>query len=157
MLTKAPQAELSAHDCRPHKTKARVNRAVSYVALVDHAVQLWADPTVETATVLADLHFLFTRDPTRNRKGRKFERKPLNHSAHLRFHRYKKRICAYLNLIALKRADPKHECCLTVLWTPLYYLHCSSGSFVENAPFPSLPRQNDLPHQYGIFNKGLKA
>lgn len=94
VLTKAPQAELTAQDRRQHKTKARVNRAVSYVALVDHAVQLLADPNVATETVLADLHFLFTRDPTRNRKGRKFERKTLKHSARLRFHRYKKRICA---------------------------------------------------------------
>lgn len=95
VLTKAPQAELAAQDRRRQtKTKAMVNRAVSYVALVDHAVQLLADPRADTETVLADLHFLFTRDPTRNQEGRKFERKKLKHSARLRFHRYKKRICA---------------------------------------------------------------
>lgn len=95
VLTKAPQAELAEQDRRrQNKTKAQVNRAVSYVALLDHAIQLLADPHADTAAVLADLHFLFTRDPTRNREGRKFERKELKHSARLRFHRYKKRICA---------------------------------------------------------------
>ena len=95
VLTKAPQSELAEQDRRrQNKTKAQVNRAVSYVALVDHAIQLLADPHTDTEAVLADLHFLFTRDPTRNREGRKFERKELKHSARLRFHRYKKRICA---------------------------------------------------------------
>jgi Transposase DDE domain len=95
VLTKAPQSELAARDRRrQNKTRAQVNRAVSYVALVDHAIQLLADPHADPETVLADLHFLFTRDPTRNREGRKFERKKLKHSARLRFHRYKKRICA---------------------------------------------------------------
>jgi len=95
VLTKAPQSALAERDRRrQNKTKARVNRAVSYVALVDHAVQLLADPYANTETVLSELHFLFTRDPTRNREGRKFERKKLKHSARLRFHRYKKRICA---------------------------------------------------------------
>ena len=95
VLTKAPQSALAEQDRRrQNKTKAQVNRAVSYVALVDHAIQLLADPHADTAAVLADLHFLFTRDPTRNREGRKFERKKLKHSARLRFHQYKKRICA---------------------------------------------------------------
>ena len=95
VLTKAPQSELAERDRRrQNKTKAQVNRAVSYVALVDHAIQLLADPRADTETVLSDLHFLFTRDPTRNREGRKFERKKLKHSARLRFYRYKKRICA---------------------------------------------------------------
>lgn len=95
VLTKAPQSELAEQDRRrENKTKAQVNRAVSYVALVDHAIQLLVDPHADTEAVLADLHFLFTRDPTRNREGRKFERKELKHSARLRFHRYKKRICA---------------------------------------------------------------
>lgn len=95
VLTKAPQSELAEQDRRrENKTKAQVNRAVSYVALVDHAIQLLVAPHADTEAVLADLHFLFTRDPTRNREGRKFERKELKHSARLRFHRYKKRICA---------------------------------------------------------------
>ena len=95
VLTKAPQSKLAEHDRRRHnKTKAQVNRAVSYVALVERAVQLLADPRADTEAVLADLHFLFTRDPTRNREGRKFERKKPKHSARLRFYRYKKRICA---------------------------------------------------------------
>jgi hypothetical protein len=95
VLTKAPQSALAERDRRrQNKTKAQVNRSVSYTALVDHAIQLLADPHTDTETVLADLHFLFTRDPTRNREGRRFERKKLKHSARLRFHRYKKRICA---------------------------------------------------------------
>lgn len=95
ILAKGPQSELAEKDCRRrNKTQAMVNRAVSYVSLVDRAVQLLADPLTDPETVLDDLRFLFKRDPTRNLKDRKFERKKFNHSARLRFHRYRKRINA---------------------------------------------------------------
>ena len=71
-----------------------VNRSVSYVSLVDRAVQLLADPRADPEEVLDELRFLFKKDPTRNLKDRKFERKKYNHSARLRFLRYRKRINA---------------------------------------------------------------
>jgi len=71
-----------------------VNRSVSYVSLVDRAVQLLADPRFDQEEVLDDLRFLIKKDPTRNLNDRKFERKKFNHSARLRSHRYRKRISA---------------------------------------------------------------
>ncbi len=71
-----------------------VNRAVSYVSLLDRAVQLLADPRADPEEVLDDLRLLFKKDPTRNLKDPKFEHKKLKHSARLRFHRYRKRINA---------------------------------------------------------------
>jgi hypothetical protein len=95
ILTKGPQSELAEEDRRRrNKTKAMVNRSVSYVSLVDRAIQLLADPRTEPEEVLEELQFLFKKDPTRNLKDRKFERKKFNHSARLRFHRYRKRISA---------------------------------------------------------------
>ena len=95
ILTKGPQSELAEKDRRRrNKTQAMVNRSVSYVSLVDRAIQLLADPRTEPEEVLEELQFLFKKDPTRNLKDRKFERKKFNHSARLRFHRYRKRISA---------------------------------------------------------------
>jgi hypothetical protein len=95
ILAKGPQAELAEQDRRRwNKTQAMVNRAVSYVSLVDRAVQLLADPRSDPEEVLDELRFLFKKDPTRNLKGRKFERKKFNHSAKLRFQQYIKRINA---------------------------------------------------------------
>jgi hypothetical protein len=95
ILAKAPQTELTMKDRkRRTKTQAQVNRAVSYVALVDRAAQLLADPRSSPEETLEELHHLFQTDPTRNKTGRKFERKKLKHSAKLSFHRYKKRLTA---------------------------------------------------------------
>lgn len=95
ILAKAPQSELAERDRRRRtKTQAQVNRAVSYVSLVDRVVQLLADPHSDPADVLDELHFLFKKDPTRNEKGRKFERKKFNHAVSLRFQKYNKRITA---------------------------------------------------------------
>lgn len=95
ILAKKPQSELAEQDRRrQNKTQAMVNRAVSYVSLLDHAVQLLADPLKDPEEIIDDLRFLFKKDPTRNLKDRKFERKNLKHSARLRFHQYRKRINA---------------------------------------------------------------
>lgn len=95
ILAKSPQAELTIKDInRQTKTQAQVNRAVSYVALVDRAAQLLADPRSSPEETLEELHHLFQTNPTRNKEGRKFERKKLKHSEKLRFHRYKKRLSA---------------------------------------------------------------
>ena len=95
ILTKSPQAELTIKDIkRQTKTLAQVNRAVSYVALVDRAAQLLADPRSSPEETLKELHHLFQTNPTRNTDGRKFERKKHKHSVPPRFHRYKKRLTA---------------------------------------------------------------
>ena len=95
ILVKGPQSELAERDRRRwNKTRAKVNRAGSYVALVDRAVQLLADPHSDPEDIIDELRGLFKQDPTRNLEGRKFERKKFNHAVSLRYHRYKKRINA---------------------------------------------------------------
>lgn len=94
-LVRRPQAQLCARD-EQHQTCtwAKVNRAVSYVALVDHAVALLADPRADPREVLSQLQHLFLTNPTRHQEGRHFPRPVLKHSRRLRYHQYRKRICA---------------------------------------------------------------
>lgn len=95
VLVKRPQAQLAAQDlARGTQTRAQVNRAVSYVALVERVVALLADPRSSPEVVLEELHHLFQTNPKRQREGRKFERPKLKHSRKLRFHRYIKRVIA---------------------------------------------------------------
>lgn len=95
VLTKSAQKELSARDeVREPETPAKVNRAISYVALVDEAVGLLLDEQVHPEDVLDRLHQLFQKNPTRHRAGRKYDRPKLKHSRKLRYHRYNKRLLA---------------------------------------------------------------
>lgn len=95
ILTQRPQAHLQALDLeRQNQTRAKVNRAVSYVALINHVVELLADPDASPQQTLDELHFLFLRSPTRHRLSRQFPRPDLKHSRRLRFHRYSKRVIA---------------------------------------------------------------
>jgi hypothetical protein len=95
VLTKSAQAVLSERDqARETETQAKVNRAVSYVALVDEAIGLLLDEQVHPEDALDRLRQLFQKNPTRNRAGRKYERLKLKHSRKLRYHRYRKRLLA---------------------------------------------------------------
>lgn len=95
VLTKSAQAVLIERDqAREPETQAKVNRAVSYVSLVDEAVGLLLDERVHPEDALDRLRQLFQKNPTRHRAGRKNERLKLKHSRKLRYHRYKKRLLA---------------------------------------------------------------
>lgn len=95
VLSKSAQQVLSERDeARKTKTQAKVNRAVSYVSLVDEAVGLLLDERVHTEDVLERLRQLFQKNPTRHRAGRKYDRRKLKHSRKLRYHRYRKRLLA---------------------------------------------------------------
>jgi hypothetical protein len=95
VLIKSAQSELSEEAAeRNCANTPRVNRAVSYVSLVDRAVELLADPCRSPDQVLEELHHLLKTNPTRHRAGRKFDRPKLTHARKLRFHRYTKRIIA---------------------------------------------------------------
>jgi hypothetical protein len=72
----------------------QVNRAVSYVSLLDHTVALLADPTVSVEDVVARLHRLLQTNPKYHKAGRKFVRPPRSPSRSLRQHRYRKRLTA---------------------------------------------------------------
>src|SRR5262249_6350495 len=87
VLTKSAQEVLSERDqARETETQAKVNRAVSYVSLVDEAVGLLLDERVYIEDVLDRLHQLFQKNPTRHRAGRKYDRPKLKHSRKLRYH-----------------------------------------------------------------------
>ena len=95
VLTRPAQAALSTlSQQRGCQTVAQVNRAVSYVALVDRVVELLADPRRSPEAVWAELHHLFQTNPTRQRAGRKVDRPKLTHARRLWFQRYIKRIIA---------------------------------------------------------------
>ena len=95
VLVKRPQAELIERDLeRQNQTPAQVNRVVSYVTLIDRVTQLLVDPRSSPEQTLSEIEHLLKTNPTRNPKGRQFEREKLKHSRKLRFHRYIKRLIA---------------------------------------------------------------
>lgn len=95
VLSKNVQQVLRTKDQqKKNKTTAKVNRAVSYVALVDEAVGLLLDPRIHPEDVLDRLYALFQKTPTRHITGRKFDRPTLKPSRKLHYHRYLKRILA---------------------------------------------------------------
>ena len=79
---------------RGNERMPRVNKAVSYVALVGRVVELLADKKRSVEEILEELGHLFKRNPTRERGGRRYERQKLTHARKLRYHRYSKRIIA---------------------------------------------------------------
>jgi hypothetical protein len=79
---------------RGNETLPQVNHAVSYVALTGRMVQLLADEKSPIEQVMIDLKRLFRMNPTRHRKGRKYERENMTHARKLRYYRYTKRVIA---------------------------------------------------------------
>jgi hypothetical protein len=95
VLTKTTQQAFSVQDrAQGNTTRAKVNRAVSYVAMVNEAVHMQLDAMAHTANVLARLQLLFSKNATRHREGRKYARPTLKHARKLRYHRYNKRLLA---------------------------------------------------------------
>jgi hypothetical protein len=94
-LAQSAQAALNARaQKRGLQITPQVNRAVSYVSLLDHTVDLLANPAVELETVVAELHRLLQTNPKRHPPGRKFARPPRSPSRSLRHQRYRKRLTA---------------------------------------------------------------
>lgn len=94
ILTKPEQATLAQQGtARKTKFVPQVNRAESYVALLDRVVLLLLSPQSE-AEVLAELHHLFRKNPTVQRPGRQFIRAPLNYSKIVRYLKYRKKVRA---------------------------------------------------------------
>lgn len=95
VLTPSAQTALTHGDqARQPKTHAQVNRAVSYVALVDHVVALLLQAPRSPEETLAQLHHLFQMTPTRQRPGRQVKRRPLKYSRRVRYLLYRKRLTA---------------------------------------------------------------
>jgi hypothetical protein len=89
VLSKPADAELAQKSAAAQrKHVARVNHAVSYLALVDHAVALLLDPPGTVEETLATLHFLFKTNPTLHRSGRRFPRHRRSGFRRAWFYRY---------------------------------------------------------------------
>jgi len=92
-LAQSAQTALTASaQTRPAKAQPQINRAVSYVSLLDHTVELLADPQRSLEEVVDQLHRLFQTNPKYNAPGRKFDRPTRSPSRSLRDQRYRKRI-----------------------------------------------------------------
>ena len=95
VFAQSAQHSLSVRDqIRQPETRAQVNRAVSYVALLDQVVALLLDSRIAPADTVTHLHRLFQMSPTRVRAGRHVTRPPLKYSRQIRYHRYRKRLTA---------------------------------------------------------------
>jgi hypothetical protein len=94
VLNKSDQQalELEAAENRTRYV-AQVNRAVSYVALVERIVPLLLSEQPQEK-VLAELHHLFRQTPTLQRPHRQVERTPVKYAHRLRFHKYVKKLLA---------------------------------------------------------------
>jgi hypothetical protein len=95
ILSKPAQAVLSAHgESRLCRYAPQVNRAVSYVTVLEHVVPLLSDPRHSPAATLAAIERLFLTNPTRQRPGRHNNRRQRSAAHRLRFAKYGKRILA---------------------------------------------------------------
>ena len=92
-LAHSAQAALTARAAsRSPRVMPRVNRAVSYVSLLDHTVALLADPQRSLEAVVRQLHRLLQTNPKYNAADRKFDRPARSPARSLRYQRYRKRL-----------------------------------------------------------------
>jgi hypothetical protein len=95
ILSKPAQTELTAQGAsRAAHTVPQVNRAVSYVTVLDHIVQLLGDAHQSPASTLAAIERLLLTSPIRHRPGRQFPRRKRSAAFRLRFVKYRKRVLA---------------------------------------------------------------
>jgi hypothetical protein len=95
VLSKPAQAQLTAQgQARGWAHPPKVNRAVSYVAILEHVVGLLGDPHHNAGQTLAAIEHLLQTTPTRHRQGRQFARKKRSAAHRLRFAKYEKRVLA---------------------------------------------------------------
>lgn len=95
ILSKPAQAELTAQGAaRECRYAPQVNRAVSYVTILEHIVQLLADARRSPASTLAAIERLLLTTPTRQRPGRQVPRRKRSTAHRLRFAKYGKRVVA---------------------------------------------------------------
>jgi DDE family transposase len=95
ILSKPAQATLTTQgEARQCQYAPQVNRAVSYVTVLDHVVQLLSDARRSPAATLAAIERLLLTSPTCQRLGRQFKRHKRSAAHRLRFAKYGKRILA---------------------------------------------------------------
>lgn len=95
ILRKPVQAELTAQGvARECRYVPQVNRAVSYVTVLEHIVQLLHDPRRSSASTLVAIERLLLTAPTRQRPDRQVPRHKRSAAHRLRFAKYGKRVLA---------------------------------------------------------------
>jgi Transposase DDE domain len=95
VVSKEAEAELAqASATHARKYEARINRTVSYLALVDYTVALLLDPHATLEETLATLQHLFKTNPTPSRPGRQVPRKVRSPAHQVWFLRYANRLIA---------------------------------------------------------------
>jgi hypothetical protein len=95
ILSKPAQSQLTAQGhARGCTHPPKVNRAVSYVAVMDHVVELLGTPRLNPGQTLAAIEHLLRTNPTRHRGGRQFARNKRSAAHRLRFAKYEKRVLA---------------------------------------------------------------
>jgi Transposase DDE domain len=95
ILSKPAQAALTTQGkLRECRYAPQVNRAVSYVTVLEHLVQLLSDPRRSPASTLAAVERLLLTTPTRQRPGRQVKRTKRSAAHRLRFAKYGKRVVA---------------------------------------------------------------
>jgi hypothetical protein len=95
IVSKPAQAQLTAQgQGRGCATLPKVNRAVSYVAVLEHVVELLGNPRLTPGQTLAAMEPLLRTNPTRQRTGRQFARNKRSAAHRLRFAKYTKRVLA---------------------------------------------------------------
>ena len=95
ILSKPAQAVLSTQgEARPCRYAPQVNRAMSYVTVLEHIVQLLSEPRRSPASTLAAVERLLLTTPTRQRPGRQVPRRKRSAAHRLRFAKYGKRVLA---------------------------------------------------------------
>ncbi len=95
ILSKPAQAHLTAQgQARERSNPAKVNRAVSYLAVLDHVVELLGDPRRTAEATLAAIEHLMKTAPTHHRCGRRFPRHKRSTAHRLHFAKYGKRLLA---------------------------------------------------------------
>ena len=93
ILSKGAQAKLAGAASPEAQSRPQVNRAVSYVALLERVIELLLTYR-EIGEVVAELHHLLEKSPSRERKGRKVDRPKLKYAHRLRYHKYVKKLTA---------------------------------------------------------------
>ena len=95
IVSKPAQAELTARgEEREWVNPVKVNRVVSYSTLLDHVVELLADPRCTAGETLTAMERLMQTAPTHHRSGRRFPRRKRSTAHRLRFSKYGKRLVA---------------------------------------------------------------
>jgi Transposase DDE domain len=93
ILRKPAQAQLTTRG-QEWSNPVKVNRAVSYIAVLDHVVELLGDPRRTAGETLAEIEHLMQTAPTPHRPGRRFPRHKRSTAHRLRFAKYGKRLVA---------------------------------------------------------------